>query len=272
MPSTVTALVSAYNAETFLRGCLDDLLNQTLYAQGRLEIIVVNAGSPDGTARIVREYLRQGVPLQAITSLREPLYASWNRAARLATGAYLTPANVDDRHAPDALERLADTLDSQPQVGLVYADCFVTRTPNAVWGGAYSLDTTPPYTSGRLNWPEFDPLLLTQFYFCGPQPMYRRDLHATYGLFDASYLLAGDYEWALRLAAHGVQCQRVPEVLGLFYSGGMGQANAQQSSMESRRAVFRWREHIFNLSKQPNASVDGGATPSVGTAGAPSTA
>ena len=240
----VSALVSTYNSEQFLRGCLDDLISQTLWDKGELEIIVVNAGSKQHEARILREYLADGIPLQVITSLREPLYASWNRAIQLATGDYLTSANTDDRHRPDALEVLSSVLDEQPDIGLAYADCYVTDTPNAVWGGEYHTLKTAPYPTGRLNWSDFDPLRLLEQCYVGPQPVWRKALHSQIGLFDERFQLAGDFEMWLRMVATGIRFQRVPEVLGLFYAGGMGMANEAQSHMESRLALLRWRERI----------------------------
>ena len=50
----VTAFVSTYASENFMRGCLEDLLNQTLGK--RLEIIVIDSGSPEREGDIVREY------------------------------------------------------------------------------------------------------------------------------------------------------------------------------------------------------------------------
>jgi glycosyltransferase involved in cell wall biosynthesis len=247
--SKVSAIVSAYNSETFLRGCIDDLLNQTLYAQGRLEIIVINASDRRGDTLILREYLVQGVPLQIITTPREPLYTSWNRGIRMATGDYITSANTDDRHRPDALEILANTLDDRPEIGVVYSDCYVTSTANATWTTPYTVVKEPPYTTGRLNWPVFDRQQLTQFCYIGPQPVWRRALHERFGVFDESYMIAGDYEMWLRLAAHGVNFQRIPETLGLFYwnPAQLGRAQAQQSGMESRRAVLKWRAQIAQL-------------------------
>lgn len=242
----VSALVSTYASEKFLRGCIDDLLTQTLWQQNRLEIVVVNASSPQGEAYILRDYLRQGVPLQIITSLREPLSTSWNRAIRLSTGDYLTTANADDRHRPDALERLADVLDNNPNVGLAYADCYVTSTENAEWGKPYELSLEPPYGLGRLNWPDFDRQRLLRQCYMGPQPVWRRKLHEQFGLFDESYPIAGDYEMWLRFAAFGVTFQRVPDVLGLFYwnPSQMGRSQLQQAAMESRRAVLKWEQRI----------------------------
>ena len=43
----VSAIVSVYKAERFIKGCLEDLLSQTLFQKGDLEIIIVNSGSPE---------------------------------------------------------------------------------------------------------------------------------------------------------------------------------------------------------------------------------
>lgn len=238
----VTAIVSTYNSERFLRGRLEDLLQQTLYQRGELEIVVVNSGSKQGERYIVRDFLGC---VTYIESLREPIYSAWNRGARIAKGEYLTNANADDRLRPDALELQAAALDADPSLGLVYADSEVTSTPNARWGSDYTLSVKPPYY-GAIVWPEHDPRKLAQAYYGGPSPMWRKVLHATLGHFDESFLLAGDYEWSLRLAAHGVAMRHIPHKLNLFYDDGAGINNPEQSGMEARRAILRWRGHIAN--------------------------
>ena len=41
----VSAIVSTYNSEKFIAGCLEDLVNQSIYKSGLLEIVIVNSGS-----------------------------------------------------------------------------------------------------------------------------------------------------------------------------------------------------------------------------------
>ncbi|MCM1244847.1 MAG: bifunctional glycosyltransferase family 2 protein/CDP-glycerol:glycerophosphate glycerophosphotransferase [Roseburia sp.] len=49
----ISVIIPAYNVEGYIRRCLDSLVNQTYE---NIEIIVVNDGSTDRTAEIVREY------------------------------------------------------------------------------------------------------------------------------------------------------------------------------------------------------------------------
>lgn len=242
----VSAIVSTYNSAAFFKGRIDDLMRQSLWERGELEIVVINAGSKQDESYYIKEYIRQGIPLTVITSLREPLYTSWNRGIRIARGQYITNANTDDRHCPDAYRIMAEALDNAPDTGLVYADAYVTPTPNARWGGMYDISTEQPYPSGRLNWPAFDPLTLLKHCYIGHAPMWRKEIHEALGYFDESYMVAGDYEMWLRMVASGIRMQRVDDVLGLFYwhPAQLGRQAAAQSGMESRRALLKYRETV----------------------------
>lgn len=231
----VSAIVSTYNSERFLRGRIENLLAQTLYAKGELEIIVVNAGSRQGERYIIRDYLGC---VTYIESLREPIYASWNRGIAISKGQYITNANADDRLRDDALELMAEALDDLSDVALVYTNAIVTCTENATWQ-KHQVSDKPPYF-GQLAWPDFDIQTLFQGYYGGPNPMWRRALHERYGLFDDSFQLAGDYEFALRLAIHGERFVHIARPLTLFYDNGVNINEPEQAAMEARRAMLRW--------------------------------
>jgi len=242
----VSALVSAYNAETFIRGRIDDLMHQTLYARAELEIIVINSASTDTTQAILeREYLDHITLIQ--TPFRESMYAAWNRGIELAKGAYIVPANCDDRLQHDAYEIMVNYLDRHPFAEMVCPDSFVV---NEIWNPGLlsppqSLSYEPPYTTGRLDFVNSEHPQIVQCKI-GNTPMWRKSLHDDLGLFDLSYLIAGDYEWALRLEAHGRRIDWIPDVLGMFYfhPSTQGRAYAEQSAYESRRAILKWKPVI----------------------------
>jgi len=242
MAIRVSCLVSVWNGQDFLRGRLDDLMSQTLYERGELEIIVINSNSTDTTQAILeREYFEHITLIQ--TPFRESMYASWNRGIKLAQGAYIVPANVDDRLKMDAYEIMADVLDRNPAVDMVCPDSYTTNQANSTWGESVSFEA--PYTSGRLDFVN-SPHAQTIQCKIGNTPMWRKSLHGTLGLFDLSYLIAGDYEWALRLEAHKREIMWIPDILGLFYfhPSTQGRAYSEQSAYESRRAILTWRDMI----------------------------
>lgn len=204
----VTAIVSTYKSERFIRGCLEDLINQTLYSKGELEIVIIDSASPENEGDIVREFKKSYQNIQHIrTSERESLYASWNRGILAASGRYITNANTDDRHRADSLEVMAMTLDRHPEVDLVYGDCYATNKHN---------ETFEENSKTRLfRYPEFfAPFVLLHYQF-GPQPMWRRSVHDKIGMFDSSYRAAGDYDFNIRFAMH-CRALHIPETLGLY--------------------------------------------------------
>ena len=52
----VSVIVPVYNVEKYIRRCLDSLANQTLE---EIEVIIVDVGSTDSSANIIKEYTRK---------------------------------------------------------------------------------------------------------------------------------------------------------------------------------------------------------------------
>jgi len=239
----VSAIVSAYRSERFLRGCLDDLEAQTIASQ--LEIIVVNSGSPENEEPIILEYQRRYRNIVYIKTERETVYGAWNRAIRIARGRYLTNANTDDRHAPDAFEKMSAVLEREPGIGVVYANSAVTRAENA------TLESGP--LTGCLHWPPFSAPLLFSVCHVGPQPMWRRSLHQRFGVFDARYKCAGDYEFWLRIC-QDVRFEHLPQVLGLYLESPQSIEHTTDVRGESEQARVRyWPKHWGHM---PNPDGD----------------
>ena len=209
----VTAFVSTYASENFMRGCLEDLLNQTLGK--RLEIIVIDSGSPEREGDIVREYQKNHPNIRYIrTENRETIYEAWNRGVKAARGKYVVNANTDDGHRKDAFERLAQCLEANPGASIAYGDIVYSTQPN---------DTFPSeHVTRQIHYPDFHPGLAFACCFAGCTQFWRREDLIRIGCFDARYKAAGDYEMLLRAVQHGLTAVHVPEELSLHYFNEKG--------------------------------------------------
>ena len=229
----VTAIVSAYNSEKLIRGCLDDLLAQTLYAQGLLQIIVVVSGSEQGEAAVIRRYQDEFDHIVLIETGRETLYAAWNRGIAAAEGEYLTNANTDDRHHPAFMAKLAGTLQNDPDIDLAYADCKKCMVENQ------SFEECP--ADFVYEFPEFfAPTCMLHFQF-GPQPMWRRSLHRTVGHYDGNLFAVGDYDMNFRMVLAGRRAAHLPETLGTFFVGPSNITASAGQKEEKREVQSRYR-------------------------------
>lgn len=100
----ITIGVSAYNRANYLPYCLDSLLCQTY---PNCEIIVVDDGSTDGTAELMKKSYPQ---IKYVWKENGGDSSAKNLAAQIGNGEYIVFNDSDDVFYPDAVERLYNTL------------------------------------------------------------------------------------------------------------------------------------------------------------------
>lgn len=202
----VSTIVSVYNCERFIAGCLEDLEQQTI--ADKLEIVVVNSGSQQNEEAVIKRFQEKYDNIVYIkTEKRETLYQAWNRGIKAASSKYITNANSDDRHRKDALEIMVNFLEKNGDIDLIYADDIIVENGN---------DTFEKHTAvGYANWPEFDCCNLLLGCFIGTHPVWRKSLHEQFGFFDESLKAAGDYDFWLRIAEK-CEFKHIQEYLGLY--------------------------------------------------------
>jgi hypothetical protein len=117
----VSVVVPVYQGERFLASALDSLLAQT-YPADRLEIVVVDDGSTDGTHAALAPYRGR------VRYLRKPnggLVSAVNHGLGAIGGELVAFLDHDDLLREDKLERQVEHLLAHPGDGLVYCDLEV---------------------------------------------------------------------------------------------------------------------------------------------------
>ncbi len=104
----VSILIPAYNDEEYVGDSIESALAQT-YPE--CEVIVVDDGSTDDTAREVRNYDR----VKLITQTNQGAPAARNRGLEAASGTYIQFLDADDLLHPSKIEAQIERLDDSPQ-------------------------------------------------------------------------------------------------------------------------------------------------------------
>jgi glycosyltransferase involved in cell wall biosynthesis len=99
MKPLVSILIPAYKAEETIAAAIDSAMVQTW---SRKEIIVVDDGSPDRTAKIVESF---GTKIKFISCPNQGAAAARNEAFRLSSGDYIQWLDADDILRADKIER-----------------------------------------------------------------------------------------------------------------------------------------------------------------------
>lgn len=233
----ISVLVSAYESEPFMQECLEDLVGQTI--ADHIEIIVVDAASPQDEGRIVKTFQQRYPNIEYIrTPNRIGVYAAWNIAVKRARGRYITPFSTNDRLNPNAYEVLARTLDERLDVALVYGDTYLTDRPHQTFEDHERI--------GMWQWPEYSYQYLLSHCTIGPHPMWRRSLHDKVGYFDESYIALGDQDFWIRIGAEHAMFH-IPIVTGLYWRSPDGLSNrAEIAGPEERRLRANYQKgHVL---------------------------
>ena len=106
----VSVIIPVYNAEEYLRDCLDSLLNQTINNE-EMEVLMINDGSQDNSLEICKEYSEIYPNFKVFSKENEGLPKTRNFALQRAQGKYITYLDSDDKYSPETLKNLCDFFD-----------------------------------------------------------------------------------------------------------------------------------------------------------------
>jgi len=99
----ISVIVPIYEAEKYLRQCLDSLLAQTLKD---IEIICINDGSTDDSLKILEEYAKIDSRIKIFSKKNEGAGAARNLGLKYSNGDYIIFFDSDDYMKNTALEKL----------------------------------------------------------------------------------------------------------------------------------------------------------------------
>ncbi len=115
----VSVIIPSYNAETFIARTLESVLSQTYK---NLEVLVVDDGSQDQTAEIVREFAKKDTRVTLLQQQNSGVAAARNLGIEKSKGEFIAPLDADDIWYPENIEKQVQCfLNSNSSVGLVYS-------------------------------------------------------------------------------------------------------------------------------------------------------
>lgn len=225
----VSIVMSVYNREAFIGQSIESMLKQSYPA---FEFIIIDDGSTDATASIIRSYAQNDKRIRLISRENRGLPASLNEGIVLAKGEYIARMDDDDLSVPRRLELQVDFLKSHPEVLVVggWAKNF----------GDKNNTMKVPQESGKIK-----TKLLFGSAFIHPTVMFRRDFFDRFGLFyDESLKKAQDYDlWIRASMVEGMEFGNIAKVLLLRQT--YAPAARKEATMTQTDNTVKLQERLY---------------------------
>ena len=213
--SLVSIVTPCLNSARFIEETVESVLAQDY---PRIEYIVMDGGSTDGTIDILRRYQQR---IKWTSETDSGAADAINRGIAQSRGEIFAYLNADDAYLPGAITAAVRAFEANPEADVVY-------------GGGDWIDETGQRI-GPYPVRDFDrDLLARECFICQPASFIRRAAFENAGGMDPNLRVTFDYELWMRLArVHQMHRMDAPEALAV------SRMHSSNKSLGQRREVFR---------------------------------
>jgi len=110
---TISVIVPVFNRELTIARCLQSIINQIVAVD---EVIVVDDGSVDGTAEIIKSYQLDHPNIKLVEKRNGGVASARNAGIRVATGEWILFLDSDDVWVPKKIQNFVQSVQKFPQV------------------------------------------------------------------------------------------------------------------------------------------------------------
>lgn len=213
----VSIILPIRNEARYIGRCLDAVMGQE-YDPARIEILVADGMSDDGTRAIVRERLERasarGSRTQLIDNPQRIVPTGLNRGLAAAQGDVIIRVDGHCVIAPDYVRRCMQDLDA------VEADCVggaIETVGETTTARAIALAQSSPFGVGGARFRYTDKPGYVDTLAFGA---YRRTVFDRIGLFDEELVRNQDDEFNFRLTRAGGKIWLDPQIKSVYFSRG----------------------------------------------------
>ncbi len=222
----VSVVVPSFNQARWIDACLRSLVEQR---DGRLEIIVVDGGSSDGTTEVLHRW--RGHLAHCVVEPDEGQSDAIAKGFALARGEVLAWLNSDDMHLPWTIKRWREAFARDAAVGMVHGDRMIVDDRGVVTG----YRCLPPH---RADWLRLWPWTHQE------TAAWRREVYERVGGIDRSLRFAMDYDLFVRLF-RAAPCVHLRSPLGVFrWHPASKSATLQETVGAEEIAIVRARHGV----------------------------
>lgn len=129
MLETISIIIPIYNVESYLRKCLDSIMEQSF---SYFELLLINDGSTDASAQICQEYVEKDDRIRYFEKENSGVSSARNFGIKHSRGEYIIFIDSDDWVEPNYLEILYKTM-KELEGDIVVTNYYTFREEDAMF-------------------------------------------------------------------------------------------------------------------------------------------
>jgi GT2 family glycosyltransferase len=199
----------------YIGACLESVI-RSAYPSDRMEILVADGMSEDGTRDVIEEYARRDRRVKLLDNPNRILASAWNTGIRAARGDIIVALNAHTMFPPEYISTCVAHLEQFPEAAYVGGMVKTLPQHDTPLGRALALAVSHPFGVGgsRFRTGAAEPVWTDTAAFGG----YRKALFDEIGLFNEELVRSQDMELHLRLKKAGKKILLVPGMVGEYYT------------------------------------------------------
>lgn len=222
----VSIITVCFNSERTIEDTIRSILTQDYE---KIESIVIDGGSTDGTLEILAKYRSQLT--RYISEPDNGIYDAMNKGIKLATGDIIGFLNSDDLYSNETVIRQIAKKMMAVNADCCYSDLdYVARNDLSKTIRRWK---SQPYHIG-----------LFEKGWHPPHPTFfvKKKIFEQYGYFNLNYSISADYELMLRfLKKYGISSCYIPNILVKMRDGGKSNRNLWQIIKANIECYQAWK-------------------------------
>jgi glycosyltransferase involved in cell wall biosynthesis len=238
MTDLVSVVIPSYNHAAYIGFAIDSVLQQTY---PHVELIVVDDGSHDGSAKMIAERYGDKVAKLVVQENRGA-HAAINRGIAESSGRFVAILNSDDIYAPERLAKMMQAA-AREDAQVLFSDLTIIDADGAIAGEHAAVRAYRRNLERRAGMPLRDAVVLGQFTVTTSNYVIRRDAFDAIGKF-RPFRMTHDWDFILR-AARGCRLARVPESLLSYRIHGTNTINAGHAWLLPTECAFLYAEEML---------------------------
>lgn len=237
-------LVSLYRSDKYLDLFLENISKQTVIE--KCEVVIVSVSPSLFEKTTLESFAEKNNYVNLIFSEAQiGIYQAWNLAISASNAQYLTNMNADDVRHSMSLEIQISELEQNVGVDVVYQDVYYTLLQNLTF-------ETIAKVGMKSNLPEASTQVLARgINVPHNAPMWRRSLHDQIGLFDETFLSAGDHDFWIRASIAGAKFKKSNHIHVSYFINPEGMSTRKHSpgTSEGVRILDTYRHYAQGLNE-----------------------